>query len=259
MGVLAFRHVPFEGLGAIAPALERAGLEFRYVDSWANAVPEELSQPLHGLVFMGGPMSVNDDLPSLRREEDLIRHAARSGVPILGVCLGAQLIAEALGANVRRNPVKEIGWAPVWWTEAGRQDPLFKGLAEPEILFHWHGETFDLPPGAELLAYSAACRHQAFRIGSNVYGLQFHLEVTPDIIEDWCTEDANCGDMRELESPIEPRAHSERLAEIAAIVLDRWTRMLVSTFGQKDPAAHRAAGRSCKAGSPAPSENPAAQ
>ena len=146
----------------------------------------------------------------------------------MGICLGAQLLARALGAPVYRNPVKEIGWAPVYWTEAARQDPLFAGLDSPETVLHWHGETFDLPPGAEWLAWSEACRNQAFRSGSHAYGIQFHLEVTPEMISTWCLEDANSGDLKEMEAPIDPHAHAASLARLAATVFDRWARLLAA-------------------------------
>src|SRR5258706_15735436 len=109
---------------------------------------------------MGGPMSANDELPYIRQELDLIGEAASLGKPILGVCLGAQLIAKALGAPVYANAVKEIGWYPIQWTGAAAEDPICSGLASPEAVFHWHGEAFDLPRGAEWLAKSHACPHQ---------------------------------------------------------------------------------------------------
>ena len=156
-GIYAFRHVAFEHLGLIAPALESRGLSVQYVDLFEGApVPERIAEAA-GLIFMGGPMSANDDLPYLRAELALIEQAAKAGTPVLGVCLGAQLIAKALGARVYRNRVKEIGWFPVSWTPAAARDPLFAGLSAPETVFHWHGETFDLPAGAEWLARSEAC------------------------------------------------------------------------------------------------------
>ena len=175
---------------------------------------------------MGGPMSVNDDLPWLGDEMQAIRDTIQRGKPVLGICLGAQLIAKALGARVYRNPVKEIGWAPVYWTEQTAADPLFDGFSHPETVFHWHGETFDLPYGAERLAYSDACANQAFRIAGNVYALQFHPEVTPAIIEDWCAIDERCGNAREMVAPIDPHAESARLAEISRTIFDRWCRLL---------------------------------
>jgi GMP synthase-like glutamine amidotransferase len=216
--VLAFRHVPFEHLGWIADSLASRGLAFEYVDLSPGGSPPDIGAAA-GLIFMGGPMSANDDLPYLRRELDLIVEAVALGKPLLGVCLGSQLIAKALGARVYANRVKEIGWYPVYWTDAAAEDLR---LSTPEIVFHWHGETFDLPPGAELLAYSVACPHQAYRVGKNVYGFQFHLEVTPEMIADWLAQDANCGDLREIASPIDPHAHADRLKELAAQVFGHW-------------------------------------
>ena len=223
--VLAFRHVPFEHLGRIAPELEARGIETEYPDLYARPTAPDLDRAA-GLIFMGGPMSVNDDLAYIRQELDLIRHAIAQGKPVLGVCLGSQLIARTLGARVYQNAVKEIGWFPIRCSESARRDRLFAGLDNPEPVFHWHGETFDLPAGAELLASSDACRHQAFRYGDNVYGLQFHLEVTPEMIADWCEQDANCGDVRELEAPIDAGAHATRLAELSSLVFGRWCEFL---------------------------------
>src|SRR5436190_14483569 len=126
---------------------------------------------------MGGPMSANDCLPYLEAELRLLEHAVTMGKPLLGICLGSQLITKALGGRVYRNPVKEIGWAPVHWTPAARTDVLLAGLVEPETVFHWHGDTFDLPSGSTWLAWSDACRNQAFRMGPLIYAFQFHLEV----------------------------------------------------------------------------------
>src|SRR5581483_176282 len=175
---------------------------------------------------MGGPMSANDDLPYLRREIACIRQAVDQGQPVLGVCLGSQLLARALGAKVYKNSAKEIGWFDLHLTEAGRQDAILSGLESPETVFHWHGETFDLPDGATWLAYSDRCRHQAFRVASNVYGLQFHLEVTPEMIADWCLQDENCGDVRELQSPLDPRFNQARLAALSGLVFGRWCALL---------------------------------
>ena len=218
--MLAFRHVPFEDVGLIAPALRSRGIELGYSD----AEPDPNSAA--ALLFMGGPMSANDDLPFIRQEIAIIQAALAAGQPVLGICLGAQLLARALGARVYRNPVKEIGWAPVYWTESALDDPLLNGLPSPQPVFHWHGETFDLPPGAQHLAWSDACRNQAFRAGPHSYGLQFHLEVSPEMISAWCREDANSGDVRELSTPIDPDAHAAEIARLAATVFDRWARLI---------------------------------
>ncbi len=221
MRVLAFRHVPFEGLGLMEPVLQAHGIAVEYADLYqpGAAVPD--IAPYDALIFLGGPMSVNDDLPFLHVETDCIRRAVAADLPVLGICLGSQLIARALGAAVRRNSVKEIGWYDLHFTEAAAGDSLFDGL-ERETVFHWHGETFDLPAGAVLLARSDRCAHQAYRIGERIYGLQFHLEVTPEMIADWCLQDENCGDVRELESAVDPAFHASRLVELSARVFGGW-------------------------------------
>jgi GMP synthase (glutamine-hydrolysing) len=230
MKALAFRHVPFEHLGLIADSLESRGIECEYADLYSGGPGPNL-RDAEALIVMGGPMSANDDLPYIRQELDLIGEAVSAGKPILGICLGSQLIAKALGARVYPNAVKEIGWYPVCWNAAAARDPVFGGLTLPETVFHWHGETFDLPSGAELLAYSGACRHQAYRVGENIYGLQFHLEVTPEMIADWCMQDATCGDMREIAAPIDPYANAGRMKELAAMVFGRWCDICVRRVG----------------------------
>lgn len=221
MRALAFRHVPGEHVGLIGAILDERGIAWRYADRFGQPAASPEWESATALIFLGGPMSANDDLPYLREELRIIERAVADGKPVLGICLGAQLVARALGARVYRNPAKEIGWAPVAWREAAHSDPLFRGLTDREMLFHWHGETFDLPVGAVWLASSEACRHQAFRSGS-AYGLQFHLEVTPEMISAWCAEDANSGDVRELEAPINPHANPVRLEELARLVFGRW-------------------------------------
>lgn len=226
MRVLIFRHVPFEGAGRIEALLRARNIDFEYADLYVEgaSVPEAIA--IYGLIFLGGPMSVNDDLHYLRVEEGLIRRAVAEGLPVLGICLGAQLVARALGGAVRRNPVSEIGWFDLYFTEAAHNDLLFAGL-DRETVFHWHGETFDLPGGAELLASSDLCRNQAFRIGDRVYGLQFHLEVTPEMIAEWCLQDENCGDVRELAAPIDPHRNAERLAVLSDRIFGQWCDLLL--------------------------------
>jgi GMP synthase-like glutamine amidotransferase len=224
--VLVFRHVPFEGPGHIAPALQGRGIGLEYADLYQGDVPDPDIGDYAGLLFLGGPMSANDPLPYLEREQALIARAAGRGQPVLGICLGSQLIARSLGAEVRRNREKEIGWFDIHFTEAASDDALFGGIRGPETVFHWHGETWELPPGAELLAWSETCANQAFRAGHNIYGLQFHVEVTPEMIADWQAQDANCGDVRELSAPLDPDAHSARQQELSALVFGRWCSLL---------------------------------
>lgn len=173
------QHVAFEGLGSIAPWLRGAGYTITATRFFGSARFPHLND-VDLLIVMGGPMSVNDEqeLPWLVQEKQFIRSAIKAGKPVLGICLGAQLIASALSASVYPNHSKEIGWFPVHAVPI--DDPMyfrFPAVMEP---FHWHGETFDLPVGAVRLAQSDACENQAFQLGKRVIGLQFHLETTPE-------------------------------------------------------------------------------
>ncbi|MDZ7345217.1 MAG: type 1 glutamine amidotransferase [candidate division KSB1 bacterium] len=174
------QHVPFEGLGSIAPWLKAQGLELtstRFFESGRLPAPDEVDL----LIVMGGPMSANDEdkLTWLIDEKAFIRECIRQGKRVLGICLGAQLIASAMGAQVYRNRVKEIGWFPVQGVPADNES-IFRF---PKVFraFHWHGETFDLPPGAVRIAES---ENQAFQLGRSVIGLQFHLEMTPESVRE---------------------------------------------------------------------------
>ncbi len=171
------QHVPFEGLGSIEPWLESAGYEITATKFFVDST---LPDPFHVdlLIVLGGPMSVNDRLryPWLAEEEAFIRRTIEAGRAVLGICLGAQLIAHAMGGAVYANPRKEIGWFTV--TGITRLEAANFSFPPAALVFHWHGETFDLPPGALHLARSAACENQAFQLGRSVIGLQFHLETT---------------------------------------------------------------------------------
>lgn len=171
------QHVPFEGLGSIEAWLHNTGYE---ITSTHFYVTEELPQieDIDLLIVMGGPMSVNDesDYPWLIEEKKFIKGTIEAGKPTLGICLGAQLIADAMGAEVFPNAVKEIGWFPIQAAES-ESNAVFQFPEEIEV-FHWHGETFSLPTGAVQIAKSTGCKNQAFQMKDNVIGLQFHLETT---------------------------------------------------------------------------------
>ena len=185
--LLVFQHVPHEILGTFNPLLKAAGFRIRYVNF--GRTPDEVPniEKYDGLIILGGPMCVDqtDSHPHLLTEIDAIKQAMERQMPVLGICLGAQLIATALGAKVSKNPVKEIGWYDVRPTKAGEQDPLFSCFNGTEKIFQWHGDTFDIPHGAVHLATSPECANQAFRYGERTYGLQFHLEVDKALIQRW--------------------------------------------------------------------------
>lgn len=178
MRVGVLQHVPFEGLGSIGPWLQERGAEVGVCRLFAGDALPELAD-FDVLIAMGGPMSVNDDAqyPWLREEKRLAARAIAAGKGMLGICLGAQLMANAMGARVYPNAQKEIGWFPVFG-EGGETAPF--AFPDAFTAFHWHGETFDLPPGAVRLAHSRACLNQAFRWGQRAVALQFHLETTPE-------------------------------------------------------------------------------
>lgn len=188
MRIHVLQHVPFEGLGSILPWAQTRNATItttRFFES--PALPE--SGAFDMLVALGGPMSVNDEteLPWLRDEKRFVREAVESDKPVLGICLGAQLMASALGARVYPGPNKEIGWFPV--CACGQSEDTFHFPQRTDV-FHWHGETFDLPPGTVHLAKSEVCFHQAFQVGPRALGLQFHLETTPESVDALL---ANCG------------------------------------------------------------------
>ncbi|OGT81014.1 MAG: amidotransferase [Gammaproteobacteria bacterium RIFCSPLOWO2_02_FULL_61_13] len=182
------QHVPFEGLGSIEPWLLASGYEVTNTGFHESTQLPAVAD-VDFLVVMGGPMSVNDEGAYfwLRKEKRFIRDCVAAGKPVLGVCLGAQLIASAMGAKVYRNKEKEIGGFPVQAETSVVDGASFRFPAVVEV-FHWHGETFDLPAGAVHLARSRGCENQAFQLGKSVLGLQFHLETTPEAVQEMVSQ-----------------------------------------------------------------------
>lgn len=182
--VAIFRHAASEGPGYFATFLDRSGIPWQLfkIDA-GDAVPEDPRQ-FSGLAFMGGPMSVNDDLPWVPQSLELIRQAAQAGIPVLGHCLGGQLMAKALGGTVGRNPVKEIGWGEVAVADGATAQAWF-GETTKFDAFHWHGETFTLPSGAELILSSPYCANQAFVLEGKHLGMQCHVEMTGEMVREW--------------------------------------------------------------------------
>ncbi len=194
MSVLILKNTPSEGPGTIEDFLRRQGTSYRIVELGRETVTDP--ERFDTLVMMGGPMSVNDEkiYPYIEREMELVRQFISAGKKVFGVCLGAQIMAKALGAKVYAGPQKEIGWYDIELTEGGIKDPLMKKLAvHPGAgdfrkrfkVFHWHGETFDIPEGALRLAKSELYPNQAFRYGGSAYAFQFHIEVKKGMIYEW--------------------------------------------------------------------------
>jgi len=188
--LLVFQHDPFVELGFFAEVLDKQGASYRTIRLFHGEMPAEEWEHVRALIILGGEMGVNDEesFPFLRWEKRIIRAAIEDNVPTLGICFGAQLVASTLGAAVYHGQVKEIGWSPVSITAHGQVDSLLGYLPENATVFQWHGDGFDLPPGAVRLATSPYYENQAFRLGKSVYGLQFHLEVTPRMIARWIDE-----------------------------------------------------------------------
>lgn len=184
LSIHTLMHVPFEGLGCIEQWINRNGHSLSYTHFYDNyKLPDQ--EEFDWLIIMGGPMGVYDEdiYPWLEEEKTFIRQAINKGKTVTGICLGSQLIAEALGAKVYPNKQKEIGWFDIKCTAAGKTQPFLNGFEEQFPVFHWHGDTYDLPIGSELLFSSEVCTNQAFLFKEKVLGLQFHFEVTEQTLK----------------------------------------------------------------------------
>ncbi len=186
--VYILKHASNEDAGTILDYLRRKNISFESIDLYNGAkLPEDLSV-VRSVVIMGGPMNVYEEekFPFLKDEDLFIRRLLDRNIPILGVCLGSQLIAKASRSRVTKAPVEEVGWDTVELTREALKDSLFSRIGENTLkVFQWHGDTFDLPKNATLLAQGQAVKHQAFRLKDNVYGLQFHVEVNRAMLADW--------------------------------------------------------------------------
>jgi GMP synthase-like glutamine amidotransferase len=188
--VAVFRHAPTEGPGYFATFLEEARIPWRLVRiDEGEAVPPD-ARPFSGLAFMGGPMSVNDDLPWIAPVLELIRDAVRREVPVVGHCLGGQLLAKALGAEVTHNPVKEIGWHRVDVEDTPEAREWLGNGGPSFVTFQWHGETFAIPPGGRRILRGEHCANQAYVVGGRHLGMQCHFEMTPELVRTWCATGA---------------------------------------------------------------------
>ncbi len=222
--LLVCQHVPFEVLGTLDGQFRRRGFRIRYVNFGRHPQAEPKLEGYHGLVVLGGPMNADEVeiYPHLRTEVRLVCEAVARGIPVLGICLGAQLIARALGARVRAGGATEIGWYRVDTTAAARSDPLFSHFGPTEFVFQWHRDSFEWPPGAVPLATSTTCAQQAFRYGDRVYALQFHLEVDERLIDRWLRVPVHRAELERLRGTVDPEAmrretavHIQRLKSLS--------------------------------------------
>jgi GMP synthase (glutamine-hydrolysing) len=228
--LLVFQHVAYEILGTLDPLLRGSGFRIRYVNFGRYPDAQPSLEGYHGLVVLGGPMNVDqvEQYNHLTAEISLIQNAIHRGLPILGICLGAQLVAKSLGAEVRKNREKEIGWYAVSLTKEGKEDPLFAQFQDTEKIFQWHGDTFEIPEGAVHLVTSSTCANQAFRYQSNVYGFQFHLEVDEFLIERWLQVPIHKKEIENLKGKIDP----QRIRHETAFYIDRLKQLSRQTFGE---------------------------
>lgn len=233
--LLVCQHVPHELLGNLDPLFRASGFRIRYVNFGRDPRAKPRLDGYDGLVLLGGPMNVGetDRYPHIQTEVDLVRKAIDRDIPVLGICLGAQLIAAALGAKIEAASRKEIGWHDVSPTEVGEQDPLFRHFEPTERIFQWHGDTFAIPTGADHLASAPDCPNQAFRYGKKVYGLQFHLEVDEPMIERWLQIPELREEISSLEGNLSPEsilAETKLTIERSQVLAKNLFRTLIELF-----------------------------
>lgn len=228
---VALRHIEIEGLGVLEDVLRQHGYSVRYVDVWKDAIPASLATEPDLLVVLGGPMGVYeaDQYPFLNDEIRMLQGRLMSGKPLLGICLGSQLIAHAVGARVYPGAEKEIGYAPLTLTAAGLASCLAGLAACDYYVLHWHGDTFDLPSSAERLCSTPVTANQGFSLGPNVLALQFHMEALPSDMEAWAAISADymaSAGVRLEDVRADAVRYGQRAADVGARVFGRWLKSL---------------------------------
>ena len=190
MAFLIVKHIDIEGPGTLGDFLQKKNIRWDVVELGRGERLPQSPKDYAAVVILGGPMNVyeEDKYPFLAEENSFIKECLRQEIPCLGICLGSQLLAKAAGAKVVRSPVKEIGWYQIHLTEMGKKDPMFQNCRSPLPVFHWHGDMFNIPQEGVLLATASGCPHQAFKVGTHAYGLQFHVEVTGPNTKEWHDE-----------------------------------------------------------------------
>ena len=233
--LLVFQHVPYEILGTFDPLLKEHGFRVRYVNFGREPDAEVKVEKYDGLVVLGGPMNVGqvEEYPHLATEMEALKRALDLDIPVMGICLGAQLLAKTLGADVMQCPEKEIGWYDVTPTAEGLEDPVLGHFGGTRKIFEWHGDAFTIPAGAVCLAGSKAWPNQAFRYGERAYGFQFHLEVDEALIERWLTTPRYVAELSGLQGRTDPDTirrettrHIEQLKSLSALVFGSFVEIL---------------------------------
>jgi GMP synthase-like glutamine amidotransferase len=230
--VLIIQQVAHEGAGRLGDEIKDSGIDFQIIRAFdGQDIPRELEEDA-ALIVLGGPMGVSDEseYPFLKDELLLIESALKANAPVLGICLGAQLLARAAGARVYSGGAKEIGWYPLYINEEGRKDKLFDGLPSTVNVFQWHGDTFDVPTDGANLASSDLFPNQLIRVGERSYGLQFHLEVTGEMVSEWLK--VNQEELNGLKGVIDPGkiltetlAMTPKLEEMGQSVFSKFTKL----------------------------------
>jgi len=188
--ILIIKHVEIEGPDTIEEFFKNTSWNIRIIDLSKGDSLNRDFKDIAAVISLGGPMNVYEEkkYPFLKDEDEFLKKALKEKIPILGICLGAQLLAKACGAKVKKAPKEEIGWYKINLTDKGKKDTLFRGLDFQLDVFQWHEDMFEIPKDALHLAESQGSPNQAFKFGENAYGLQFHIEVTPKMIESWVNE-----------------------------------------------------------------------
>jgi GMP synthase (glutamine-hydrolysing) len=231
--ILVFQHVPYEPLGTLDPLLKEAGFRIRYINFGRDPEVRPALDKYAAVIILGGPMNCDqiDRHPNLLTEVAVIREAVARDMSVLGICLGAQLLAKALGGSVTRNQSREIGWYDVDLTESGAGDPVLSTFASRQQVFQWHDDGIRLPddPGIVHLASSPLSEVQAFRYGEHAYGFQFHLEVDSQLIDRWLTVPDNQHVLHDERDSVDPneirRLTGQRIAALQALsarTFSRW-------------------------------------
>lgn len=231
--IIVIKHIDIEGPETLGAYLLGKGFELQTVAMESNDPFPENLDGIEAVICLGGPMNVYEEqkYPFLAAEDIFLRKILKERIPFFGLCLGSQLLAKACGAKVVKSPAKEIGFSDVRLTAAGREDPLFKGVAPDLRVYQWHEDMAELPPAAVLLASSPECPHQAWRIGPNAYGLQFHIEITADSIHTWSDRYFTDPQQRDTAKPAmleEYRRIQQDFDLTAAIVYDNFLEMIKS-------------------------------